>query len=248
MIKLSERLTTVAGFVEQDDRVADIGSDHGHLPIYLYQNGISRQIILSDLNDGPLEKARKNLAALAPDFQPDIRQGDGLAPLQPGEVDTVVMAGMGGLLICDILAADPEKTKSFRRFVLEPENAEDKVRAFLFDKGFAILAEKLARDKERIYQVLVAAPNPLEGLTLEERAAVRSRFEEDMLFEISPLLVFQNDPLLPELIAGKIRQEEFILAETAEQDTERSRERCRQAEERLAKLRILYDQVTRRKD
>ena len=103
MIKLSDRLQKIADFIEPGESVADIGTDHGFLPIALWEQGKSPHVILSDINSGPLEKARFNINKHFPEKQFDIRIGNGIQTIRPAEVDNIVIAGMGGLLIAEIL-------------------------------------------------------------------------------------------------------------------------------------------------
>lgn len=234
-LNLSNRLLTIASFVNKGDKIADVGADHALLSVYLYINNISNEIIISDIGDGPLNSAKENAKGLNVDF----RLGDGLQVLDEAEVDTVVISGMGGRLISEILDFDPKKTKSFKRFILEPENAEDKLREYLFDNGFKITNEKLARDDKRIYQVMVAVPDLLEILDEESRKITKQSLYENMAFEISPMLILNKDPLLEDLIVRKINLEKDILAETEAADSENSRKRAELARKRLSKLKML---------
>ena len=125
--KLNARLSAIAGFVDDGESVADIGADHGYLPVHLVREGISPFAILTDLNPGPLEKTRAMIQKSCMDNQKsfidnrklELRLGDGLTALGDGEVDTVVIAGMGGETIISILAKDPAKAMSFRKYVLQ---------------------------------------------------------------------------------------------------------------------------------
>ena len=105
MIKLSRRLQTIADQVTQGARVADIGSDHALLPVYLIQSGRCPSAIAGELNTGPFQAARKQTAEAGLKTVIEVRQGDGLSVLEPGEADTVTIAGMGGSLMADILEA-----------------------------------------------------------------------------------------------------------------------------------------------
>ena len=105
---LDKRLQAVADFVPKGCKVADIGTDHGYLAKYLYEQDNSRYVIAADLNAGPCEAARKTFAEFGLEDKIPVRQGSGLEPLSAGEVDTVCIAGMGGKLIADILAGKKE--------------------------------------------------------------------------------------------------------------------------------------------
>ena len=110
-MKLDARLAAVAAFVPQGSRVADIGTDHGYLAAALVEEGRAPFVIASDLPAGPCEAARRTVREEDLTEKIEVRQGDGLTVLQPGEVDTVCIAGMGGVLMTEILAAAPEVRK-----------------------------------------------------------------------------------------------------------------------------------------
>ena len=118
MNKLTDRLQMLADEVQKGETMADIGTDHGFLPLYLWENGISPHVIMCDISEPSLAKAKAAAGAYQFGQELDFRAGDGLAVLAPGEIDAVVIAGMGGLLIRDILADDPDKTVSFSKYVL----------------------------------------------------------------------------------------------------------------------------------
>ena len=106
-MELSKRLEMVAGLVTQE-RIADIGTDHGYVPIYLYKQGRIKKAYACDVRKGPLEKCRKNIALYGAEDVIETRLGSGLTPLKAGEAETAIMAGMGGMLIVHILQDSPE--------------------------------------------------------------------------------------------------------------------------------------------
>ena len=169
MVKLSRRLMRLADEVKTGDRVADIGTDHGLLPIFLYENKRASQVILCDINEGPLEKARQNINARGAGGITDIRLGDGLEPLKPAEADTVIIAGMGGQLMIDILSKDIEKAKTYARLVLQPRNAPEKLRRWLIFCGFSIINESLVREGKYICEVITAVPDEAKSIAAPGR-------------------------------------------------------------------------------
>jgi tRNA (adenine22-N1)-methyltransferase len=205
MRRLSDRLQKIAGFIEPGEKIADIGTDHGKIPIYLALNRITSKAILSDINAGPLEKARLNIKAHAPDYAFDIRQGSGLDPIKAFEVDTIIIAGMGGLLIAGILGEDLVKTRSYRKFLLQPRNAEDKLRFWLRQNSFLIVDECLVQEGKHICEIICAIPSDSESVKSDSLSM------KDLPFEISPLLFAKKDPLLKEFIVRKIAVEKRNL-------------------------------------
>jgi tRNA (adenine22-N1)-methyltransferase len=154
--KLSPRLLLMASFVQRGEAVCDVGADHALLPCHLVESGISPRAILTDRNEGPLAAARRAVAA--DDARYDCRLGDGLAPLAPGEVDVVVIAGMGGETIAGILAADSAKSDSFRRYILQPRTKADRLLAWLEGAGWTVLSIEEAEENGRMCTVIVTAP------------------------------------------------------------------------------------------
>ena len=159
MIKLSERLETIANLIDKNETMADIGTDHGFLPVALWERGICKKIILSDVNIGPLEKASENIHTTNPGIQFDLRLGNGLETILKGEVTTLVIAGMGGVLITEILAADLQKSKSFEKIILQPRNGHSKLRYWLLENGFSIVKEALVKEGLYICEIIVVKPN-----------------------------------------------------------------------------------------
>ena len=193
MIKLTDRLQKIADFIEKGETVADIGTDHGLLPISLWETGKSPFVVLSDINAGPLEKAKHNINKHYPEKSFDVRIGSGISTLKPSEVDAVVIAGMGGLLISEIIGADPELSGSFKKFILQPRNAQDKLRAWLLGHGFQIHNEALVREgkylceirriknlktgKNLLHSILKSAPYFLKKMTLYWLNLLKIRLE-----------------------------------------------------------------------
>lgn len=208
--KLSPRLamveSLVAGFVaEQADSesgftIADIGTDHAYLATALLEHGLARDVIASDLNAGPLQAAERTVTDCGLESQIELRQGDGLQVLAPGEADIVCVAGMGGALMCDMLkAADKAVLKQIRALVLQPQNAEMELRRWLYGHYWHIADEQLTVDDGRIYVALRAEhgrqkmPSPLELL-------------------VGPVLLAKQPPLLEHHIETMVFRGRQILS------------------------------------
>jgi len=226
MIKLSDRLQKIADFIEPGESVADIGTDHGFLPAALWERGKSPRIILSDINPGPLKKTTANLDRFFPGKEFDIRIGSGIRTLKPAEVDVVVIAGMGGLLIAEILGDDPEKARSFKKLILQPRNAQNKLRAWLLENGFAIRDEALVRERKYLCEIILAAPG----------GPVLKKNPDDIDLEISPILFEKKDPLLVEFIENKIRIESRVYMEIEAGATRNKDEKLKRSKERMEAL------------
>lgn len=156
---LTDRLQMIADEIKKGETMADIGTDHGFLPLYLWENGISPSVIMCDISEPSLAKAKAAAGAYQFGRELDFRAGDGLKVLAPGEVDAIVIAGMGGLLIRDILAADMTKTRSFGKYIFQPRNNTSRLRYWLVSNEFAIVKNQLVREGKFICEVITALPS-----------------------------------------------------------------------------------------
>lgn len=156
--KLSHRLGTIAGLVTDGARIADIGSDHALLPVYLVSKGQCPSAVAGELNQGPFEAAQRQVREAGLSQCIDVRKGNGLAVITPGETDTVTIAGMGGQLIATILEEGriAGKLEHVSELVLQPNVGEDAVRHWLTQHGWALMAEVIIEEDGKIYEVLRA--------------------------------------------------------------------------------------------
>ena len=153
-LPISKRLLCCASMVQPGSRVADIGTDHGYLGIYLLQSGAARHVIACDLRKDPLENARRNAKLFGVDGEMELRLSDGLEKILPDEVDTVVMAGMGGDLIQKILSQCPWRKREGLQFILQPQSAGNVLRRWLCEDGFEIRREEPVQDGHFLYIVM----------------------------------------------------------------------------------------------
>lgn len=162
MQTLSKRLSAIASLINKGDRVADIGTDHGLLPIFLRQSGTSPFVLACDIGEKPLESAVNNVKKSGLD-NIAFRLCDGLDGVGENEVDTVVIAGMGGECIAGILKRCGWAKNSGKRFILQPMNSPEELRAFLLD-GYTLRREEAVLDGGRAYTVLeiVALPDTVK--------------------------------------------------------------------------------------
>lgn len=140
--------------------LADIGTDHAYLPAHLVQAGAVPRAIAADVLPGPLEAARTTIAEENLGGRIELRLGSGLRVLQPGEVATATICGMGGPLIAEILSAGP--LGGLKRLVLQPMGGEESLRRWLMENGWYIVDETLVEDAGRIYVVMAAEPGAMD--------------------------------------------------------------------------------------
>ena len=154
MVKISNRLTTAAALVTQGYTLADVGTDHGYIPIYLLQQKKIPAAIAMDINEGPLERAKEHIALYGLQAYIQTRLSDGVAALKPGEVEAVLIAGMGGGLIMHILKDGEKVCQSAKELILQPQSEIERVREFLREEGYAILAEDMVLEDGKFYPMM----------------------------------------------------------------------------------------------
>ncbi len=184
MQELSKRLLTVAGMVENDSVVADIGTDHAYIPIYLVEQGVCKKAIAMDVNPGPLERAREHILASGLSEQIVTRLSDGLAKLSENEADTYVIAGMGGPLMVSILARRMDLLQKGKTLVLQPQSEIGEVREFLIHNHYKIIQEDMFYDMEKTY-VAMKAIKSKESITYTKTQYI---FGKLLLENLNPVL------------------------------------------------------------
>lgn len=195
--ELTPRLQACAALCADARRVADIGCDHAYLSIALAEAGA--EVLASDLRAGPLETARKNVLAAGMEGRIRLRRGDGLAGLSPEDCDAVVIAGMGGETIAEILRAAPWTADGRHRLILQPQTRARELRQFLAENGYTVEREVLAQEDPRLYVVLCArGGQPPMGE--EDYYYCTPRMYADPLF---PLYVARLRAHLTQVAAGR---------------------------------------------
>lgn len=220
--------------------MADIGTDHGFLPISLFCREISPKVIMTDISEPSLKKAIQNsMIHIGPSEKNiDFRAGSGLSVLKPSEVDTVVIAGMGGKLMIDIMAADMSLTCSFNKFILQPRIGQGHLRKWLLDNGFTIIYEDLVKEGRYIPEIItVLSPGrlPCGGQEESETATcadftgfdMTGKTGDDMIYKIPPWITGASGPV-GEFLTRNIETEKKKL-----ENVMLSRERNRQLENKI---------------
>ncbi|MGN0399107.1 MAG: tRNA (adenine(22)-N(1))-methyltransferase [Blautia sp.] len=153
-IQLSKRLETVASFVEAGSRIADVGCDHGYIPIYLMEKGIIPGAIAMDVNQGPLMRASAHIQEYGLGEYITTRLSDGVKALKPGEADGVVIAGMGGPLMEKILTEGKEVLDTVSYMILQPQSEIARFRRFLHSAGYGIVGEEMVLEDGKYYPMM----------------------------------------------------------------------------------------------
>lgn len=210
----SLRLQQLQASAAPSNVVADIGCDHAYLPILLIQNNICKKVIASDIAKGPLQKAAANIHRFNMTQKITVRKGMGLSTLEIGEADTIVIAGMGGNMIADILAADKKIAQSAQKLILQPMTTPHRLREYLYQNGYIILKEDLVKEDGRIYSIITTAWGQTPISTNETPLCGRTQFahtpfESDKY--ISPALMAGGSALVGEFISKYIKESRKII-------------------------------------
>jgi len=211
-MELSDRLAAVAALVTEGYAVADIGTDHGYIPIYLAQAGKNQKMIAMDVNDGPLKRASAHIAAYGLNQAITTRKSDGFQNLEPGEVEGVILAGMGGGLMIKIMTDYPEVTESIREFILQPQSELAKVRGFLQEQDYIITAEEMVLEDGKFYPMMRV-----------EHGKDTPYDEAELRY--GRILIRDKHPVLKRFLVKEIQHKERILGELSEQDSQAAAKR-----------------------
>lgn len=153
-MELSKRLQSVADLVGKGLVVADVGTDHGYIPIYLIESGKCEKAFAMDVNEGPLLRAKEHINEHGLAECITTRLSDGVKALEVGECESVVVAGMGGALAIKIMEEGKEIFRSLREFVLQPQSELEKVRQYLNENGFQVVAEDMVLEDGKYYPMM----------------------------------------------------------------------------------------------
>ena len=232
-MKLSDRLQLIADEIHDGETMADIGTDHGFLPLYLLDTGKCPKVILADISEGSLKKAEDNCKMYDPDGNYDLRLGDGIDILEDGEVDVVAIAGMGGNLIADILEWNMAKSRSIKRYILQPRRHVGKLRHWLACNGFRIVKESLVEEGKFICEILTVESGP-------EEDGIEAVYGADYDYPDS-LITFKN-PKTREYLQRKLDLETMIL-ENIEKNSQNVEEEAVLSRARIAKIHTLLSRL-----
>ena len=187
MPPLSERLKAVANMITPGLTVADIGCDHAYLPIWLVREEISPHVIACDINAGPIERARENIEDVELTDRIEVRQGDGLSVIAPGEAGSVVMAGMGGKLMVKILDEGSDVLEKVSEIIMEPQSDVALVRHFLQDNGYRIISENMVNEDDKFYPLIKAIHGQMN-------------WDKEVYFRYGKVLLREENPVLHEFL------------------------------------------------
>lgn len=218
---VSKRIEFIVNNLDKVECLADIGTDHGYVPLRALEEGKANRIIACDVNKDPLDKAKLNAILEGIGDELEFRLGSGLKPLDAGEANEVVIAGMGGNLIRDILEADLEKVSAVEMLVLQPAQNPEILRQYLYENNYEIIKEDLCKDEGIFYELFKV--KRAEGQAIEL---------DSIYYEVSPMLLRQKHPLMKEYLELKVKEYNKILGFITE-ETESAINRKKEIEEKI---------------
>lgn len=241
MIQLSKRLQAVADLLTENDQesiscVADVGTDHGYIPIYLVEKGICKCAIAMDIRKGPLERAIEHIEEHQLKAYIETRLSDGVAALKEAEADAIVIAGMGGATMQGILEAGVKVIAPGTILVLQPQSEVAEFRQYLQEHGFELLAEDMVCEEGKFYPMMKVrcgrkqplaereaaagtedsdweAPENVKMLEIPGWCLGETTAEQKQIFMLyGPMLLQQRHPVLKEFLLWQQDQKHKILA------------------------------------
>ncbi len=198
-MQLSKRLATMLKIIDRKDVIADIGTDHGYMTIALLEMGLCDFVIATDINFGPLKKAKTNIALNGLEDKVDLRKGSGFLPLKKGEAQGAIIAGMGGHLIKQILQEGKDIYEALDFVVAQPVQNPEALRKFLYESGCEIIEEELCYEEGKYYEIIKFCYGK-DG-----------KAYDSIYYEIGLDLVKKAHPLIGDYINYKIKRNEAIL-------------------------------------
>lgn len=222
---LSLRMQRVADMVEPCERVADIGCDHGYVSIYLVEQGIAGHVLAMDVRKGPLSRAEANIRQKQLQTRIECRLSDGLERLQPGEADTILLAGMGGPLMIDILTKGSNKRLGTETLILQPQSDIPEVRRYLHRIGYEITAEDMLQEDGKYYTVMKAK--------LSDSDTATDKLWSDAEEQYGKLLLEEQSPVLKQYLEREERQLTQLQEQLNHQATEKVNQRLAELQELL---------------
>ena len=226
-MKLSERLEMVLSFVEPGESAADVGTDHGHVPVELVRRGIVKKAVAMDVRKGPLSRATENIALAGLSEKIATRLSDGVAKLLPGEADSVVIAGMGGELMLRILRDGAHVRNSVKHYILSPQSELSVFRHGLEELGFSIVEEEMLLDEGKYYVILHVSPGTMH-------------YEHEYEYRYGADLIRKQDPVLKEFLERELAQGEELLAHLGRSGTDGARKRAESLKNELEETKEAY--------
>ncbi len=249
-LPLSKRLRMNVAMMEKCETVADVGCDHAYCSIYLTGNGIAKRCVAMDVNQGPIDRAAENIALYGLSEWIVTRRSDGLERLLPGEADAILISGMGGPLMQDILERGAACVQHARQLVLQPQSEIAEFRRYLHSRGLCITDEEMCCEDEKYYTVMHAVHNEDEECEWNNNAELTEQMGAyralEYVYRFGPCLLKKKHPILLDFLEREYAKKKLLIEQLYEQNTERSIKRAPEIEQEAAEFAELIDYMKRR--
>ncbi|MEG2583716.1 MAG: class I SAM-dependent methyltransferase [Oscillospiraceae bacterium] len=222
--KLTPRLQKIADMITHADAIADIGTDHAYLPVYLCMKGFCKIAIASDIRKGPVARAIATVKKYEMCDKIQVRLGAGLDTIKSDEVSAIVIAGMGGLMIAEILDKGSEILKSLEKIIIQPMTHQMELRKYLIKNGYTIVNEALAKEESKIYNIM----------EIKFEKSIESFTESD--YYIGKKSIFNNDEFFDEYFSRKLDSTKKIALELKKSTADDSKLKIKTCESLLNEL------------
>lgn len=219
-LQLSKRLQAVVDLVTKGERVADIGCDHAYISIYMIEQNIASKVIAMDVNKGPLERAKENIQKSHFERQIETRLSDGMKELKPGEVNTLLIAGMGGSLMQRILSGNPKVLEQVNELILQPQSEVRETRLFVERLGFEIVVENMLVEDGKYYTMLKAV-----------RREHPVKMDKEVFYRYGKYLLEHKNMILKEFLEKEQGKLQMITQKLKENPSKLNQERLKKVEE-----------------
>lgn len=219
-MELSKRLQAVADLVTAHYKLADIGTDHAYIPIYLTQQKKITEAVALDVNEGPLQRAEEHIRENGLEAEIETRLSNGFQALQPGEVQSAVIAGMGGGLVIRILTEGAEVVRKLEECILQPQSEIEKVRAFLLEKGYEFLEEDMVCEDGKYYPMMHVIHGHMESWT-------------DIEWKYGAFLLKERNPVLWDFLKKEAQSLTDVIHSLEQVSGERAKERLSELKHRF---------------
>jgi len=227
-MNIGDRLEAIGKLVPQGCVLADIGTDHAYLPVWLLEQGKIASAIAGDIAEGPCLAAKNTVSMHGMKGKVEVRLGSGLKVLQAGEADCIAIAGMGASTMIEILEADMPLAVEAKRLVLQPMAGAASLRKWLIQNGWCIVAEDLVADGRHLYEIMAVERGESETFS-------------DAVLEIGPSLIEAKHPLLAKQFARQINNYKKLLANMGKSEQARASEKYIAWEKLVQELEALAD-------
>jgi tRNA (adenine22-N1)-methyltransferase len=221
-MKLTKRLEKIASYVPKGSIVADVGTDHGYIPIYLAKHKIAKKVYAMDINKGPLKKAEENIREYQVGDIITTILSNGLKSFNE-QADTIIIAGMGGKLISQILEEGKDKLESVNVLILSPHLDSESVRSEVHKNNYKIINEEFIIDEGKYYPIIICE----KGI---------EKYEKQIHYKYGKILLENKNVLLKEYLEKAKRNNSNILKGLKNQNTDNALNRIKELEEELDEI------------